>query len=234
MLAGSRERSTEVFTATTAPELSPSSVLGPNFRARSSKYLVVLLKPTVKRSCISGGARAPASESPPSGKADEWPLMVKSSFLFLFFARFPLEGAIFRDLCSPMGLSRLHKEFESAFDLQRPGHPISEARHMHFNPCRDFSESCKTKGDLVKTVGYLVLVGIGGGLPAEHVQYLCLVIGGYYWPGGMVKIGSIGSFEMRAHHRTSVYGVSRLKIIFGFLVAADVGLPSMTATCSGF
>ena len=153
MLAGSREGSTEVFIATTAPGLSPSSVLGPEFRAKSSKYLVVVLKPTVKRSCISGGARAPASESPPSEQADEWPLIVKSSFLFLFFARFPLEGAIFRDLCSPMGLSRLHEGLEPAFDLQRPGHSISKARHMHFNPCRDFSESCTTKGDLVKTVG---------------------------------------------------------------------------------
>lgn len=67
------------------------------------------MKPTVKWSCISGGARAPVFESPTSGKAAEWSSMVGAPFLFLFFARFPLEGATFRDLCSPMGLIRLYE-----------------------------------------------------------------------------------------------------------------------------
>lgn len=77
----------------------------------------------VKWSCISGGARAQFCERPPSEKAADWSLTTDPSFLFLFFARFPLEGATFRDLCSPMGLSRLHEGLESAFDLQKPGYP---------------------------------------------------------------------------------------------------------------
>lgn len=40
-----------------------------------------------------------------------------------------------------------------------------------------------------------------------------------------------GKVVDKAHHRTSVYGISRLKIVFGFLDAADRSLHSMTATC---
>ena len=134
----------------------------------------------VKWSCISGGARAQFCERPPSEKAADWLLTTDPSFLFLFFARFPLEGAtLFRDLYSPMGLSRLHEGLESALDLQRPGDPRSEARHVNLDLCRKFSRNCKTKGDLVITVRHSALVAIGESLPAEHVQYLCLVIGGY-------------------------------------------------------
>lgn len=44
---------------------------------------------------------------------------------------------------------------------------------------------------------------------------------------GSIEDG-LGMFDDRAHHCTFVYGVSRLKVIFGFLHADDWGLPSMT------
>lgn len=101
---------------------------------------------------------------------------------------------------------------------------------MDFDLCRNISENGKTKGQLVKTVRRSALAATGKSLPAEHLQYFCLVISGYYWPGEMVNIKSVGAFEDRAHHCISVYGVSRLQIIFGFLNAANGGLPSMAAS----
>ena len=86
------------------------------------------------------------------------------------------------------------------------------------------------KRELIKTAKHPVLVAVWKSLPAEQVQYLCLVVGGYDGPGELVKTGSGWVFEDSAHHCTSVYGVSRVKTILGFL---DGGLPSMTAACLG-
>lgn len=61
---------------------------------------------------------------------------------------------------------------------------------MNFDHYRDFRENGEIKGDLVTRVRHSALVAIGEDLPAEHVQYLRLVIGGYHRPGGLQhKIG---------------------------------------------
>ena len=77
--------------------------------ANTSKYLVVVLNPTVKWLWISGRARASCFGSAISEEAARCSLKLLSFFLCLFFARFPLDGAIFRDLYAPIGLSRLQK-----------------------------------------------------------------------------------------------------------------------------
>ena len=79
--------------------------------AKTSRYLVVVLNPTVKWLWISGRARALFSGSAISEGATRWSLILPSIFLCLFFARFPLEGATFRDLFSPIGPSRLQERY---------------------------------------------------------------------------------------------------------------------------
>ena len=110
--------------------------------------------------------------------------MVESSFLFLFFARFPLEGTTFRDLCSPMGLSRLSKGRKSAFELWGIGHPKSEARHIDLDIFHGNFWNCREKVKLIKHPAH---VAIWTSLPAEHVQDLRLVVGGFDLPGELVK-----------------------------------------------
>lgn len=44
-------------------------------------------------------------------------------------------------------------------------------------------EGCKIKADWVTIVKHSALVGIGEEIPAEHVQDIGLVSGGYHWPG---------------------------------------------------
>lgn len=57
-------------------------------------------------------------------------------------------------------------------------------------------ENCKIKAELVKTVRHFALVAIGKDLPAEHVQYLCLVIGRYDWPGELVNTNWLGLLKV--------------------------------------
>ena len=66
MLAELREGRTEVLGAFTVS--TSASVFGLELLAKSSKYLVVVLKPMVKWSCISGCAGAPVTEETPSFK----------------------------------------------------------------------------------------------------------------------------------------------------------------------
>ena len=100
---------------------------------------------------------------------------------------------------------------------------------MNFYVCYGFVESAKQKEYWSKQSHMLILFRLEK-LPAKHVQYFCLAIRRQYWPIPLVNTRTIGTFEDGAHHCISVYGVSRLKVILGFLPAADGDfLPSITA-----
>ena len=77
--------------------------------ANTSRYLVVVLNPTVKWLWMSGRVRASFSGSAISEGPARCSLILPSIFLCLFFARFPFEGATFSDLFLPIGPSRLQK-----------------------------------------------------------------------------------------------------------------------------
>ena len=85
--------------------------------ANISRYLVVVLKPTVKWLCISGRARTSVSGRLISEEAAICSFKFPSIFLCLFFARFPFEGATFRE-CSPMGLSKLQERYHQLGTLR--------------------------------------------------------------------------------------------------------------------
>ena len=85
--------------------------------ANASRYLVVVLNPTVKWLWMSGRARASFSGSAISEGAARCSLILPSIFLCLFFARFPLEGATFNDLFLPIGPSRLQKRYNQLWTL---------------------------------------------------------------------------------------------------------------------
>ena len=110
MFAESKESRAEVSIAITGLEFSFVHAL--DILANTSKYLVVELNPTVKWLWISGRARALFSGSAISEKAARCSLKLPSIFLCLFFARFPLERATFRDLLSPIRPSRLRKRYD--------------------------------------------------------------------------------------------------------------------------
>ena len=61
------------------------------------------------------------SEIPFSEEAADCLFKVPFILVFFFFARFPLEGATFRDLCSPIGPSRLHSDESQLLDFHRQG-----------------------------------------------------------------------------------------------------------------
>lgn len=65
---------------------------------------------------------------------------------------------MFRDLCSPIGPSRLYEGLESALDLQRTWCPGSEARDMDFVLCRDLSENDKKGASNLSQSGILTLL----------------------------------------------------------------------------
>ena len=110
MFAALKEGRAEVLIAITGLEFSFVYVL--DILANTSRYLVVVLNPMVKWLRISGHARASFSGSGLSEEVAICSLRLPPIFLCLFFARFPLEGATFRDFFSPIGTSRLRKRYD--------------------------------------------------------------------------------------------------------------------------
>ncbi len=104
---------------------------------------------------------------------------------------------------------------------------------MHFDTCLDLFKVAIRK-ECCSKMPLLAIVGIRESLPAKQVQYLCLVIGRHDGPGAWVNIASVRVFEDRSHHCTSVYGVSRLYVILGFLDATGRVLASMMVVFSSF
>ena len=114
MLAGSKGRAEPVITIA---GFEFSFVHALEILAKTSRYLVVVLNPTVKWLWISGSAKASFSGSAISEEAARCSLILPFIFLCLFFARFPLEGVKFRDLFSPIGPSRLQKRCNQLWTL---------------------------------------------------------------------------------------------------------------------